>query len=29
MDVSIAPEFPQNLEWLNLSEPLRMALLRG
>ena len=29
MDVSIAPEFPQNLEWLNLSEPLRMAQLRG
>src|SRR3546814_12074922 len=29
MDVSIAPEFPQSLEWLNLAEPLRMAQLRG
>src|SRR3546814_18509635 len=29
MDVSIAPEFPQSLEWLNLAEPLRMAPLRG
>ncbi len=29
MDASIAPEFPQTLEWLNLVEPLRMAQLRG
>jgi hypothetical protein len=29
MDAAIAPEFPQNLEWLNLPEPLRMAQLRG
>ena len=29
MDASIAPEFPQSLEWLNLAEPLCMAQLRG
>src|SRR5690606_5729322 len=29
MDQTIAPEFPQSLEWLNLAEPLRMAQLRG
>lgn len=28
-DAGIAPEFPPSLEWLNLSEPLRMAQLRG
>lgn len=28
-DVGMAPEFPPSLEWLNLSEPLRMAQLRG
>lgn len=25
----IAPEFPQNLQWLNLAAPLRMSELRG
>jgi len=29
MEAVIAPEFPSTLEWLNLSEPLRMAQLRG
>ena len=29
MELAIAPEFPQTLEWLNLQEPLRMAQLRG
>lgn len=29
MEATIAPEFPQTLEWLNLTEPLRMAQLRG
>ena len=29
MDAQIAPEFPDSIEWLNLSEPLRMAQLRG
>lgn len=29
MELAIAPEFPQSLEWLNLTEPLRMAQLRG
>ncbi|HZW18405.1 MAG TPA: thioredoxin-like domain-containing protein [Luteimonas sp.] len=29
MDQTIAPEFPQSLEWLNLTEPLHMAQLRG
>lgn len=29
MDVRIAPEFPDSIEWLNLAEPLRMAQLRG
>lgn len=29
MEPAVAPEFPQSLEWLNLSEPLRMAQLRG
>lgn len=29
MELTVAPEFPQSLEWLNLSEPLRMAQLRG
>jgi hypothetical protein len=29
MEPTIAPEFPQTLEWLNLAEPLRMAQLRG
>ncbi|WP_101926966.1 MULTISPECIES: thioredoxin-like domain-containing protein [Luteimonas] len=28
-DAAIAPEFPASLEWLNLSDPLRMAQLRG
>lgn len=29
MELIDAPEFPPSLEWLNLSEPLRMAQLRG
>lgn len=29
MDVQVAPEFPDSIEWLNLTEPLRMAQLRG
>lgn len=29
MDPIVAPEFPPDLEWLNLAEPLRMAQLRG
>ena len=29
MDAAIAPEFPANIEWLNLLSPLRMAQLRG
>ncbi|NLG59531.1 MAG: redoxin domain-containing protein [Gammaproteobacteria bacterium] len=29
MDAQVAPEFPDSIEWLNLSEPLRMAQLRG
>lgn len=29
MDAAFAPEFPQTLEWLNLSSPLRMGQLRG
>ncbi|WP_149194196.1 redoxin domain-containing protein [Luteimonas suaedae] len=29
MDAQIAPEFPSSLDWLNLTEPLRMAQLRG
>lgn len=29
MESEIAPEFPPALEWLNLTEPLRMAQLRG
>ncbi|NZA27010.1 redoxin family protein [Luteimonas sp. SJ-92] len=29
MDAQIAPEFPDSLDWLNLTEPLRMAQLRG
>ncbi|MGV8932100.1 MAG: thioredoxin-like domain-containing protein [Luteimonas sp.] len=29
MDHTLAPEFPNTLEWLNLAEPLRMAQLRG
>ncbi|MEP6632957.1 MAG: thioredoxin-like domain-containing protein [Luteimonas sp.] len=29
MEVAIAPEFPTTLEWLNMTEPLRMAQLRG
>ncbi len=29
MDQTHAPEFPSNIEWLNLAEPLRMAQLRG
>lgn len=27
--LAVAPEFPGNLEWLNLTQPLRMAQLRG
>jgi Thioredoxin-like len=29
VDNTLAPEFPASLEWLNLSEPLRMSRLRG
>lgn len=29
MDPTPAPEFPPSLDWLNLTEPLRMAQLRG
>lgn len=29
MEAAIAPEFPSNLEWLNLMAPLRMSQLRG
>lgn len=29
MDAPLAPEFPPNLDWLNTTEPLRMAQLRG
>lgn len=29
MEASIAPEFPSNLEWVNLLAPLRMSQLRG
>ncbi|HST45251.1 MAG TPA: thioredoxin-like domain-containing protein [Luteimonas sp.] len=29
MDPTPAPEFPPTLDWLNLTEPLRMAQLRG
>ncbi len=29
MEASIAPEFPSNLEWINLLAPLRMSQLRG
>src|SRR5687767_4170062 len=29
MEAVIAPEFPSTLEWINLTEPLRMAQLRG
>lgn len=29
MEAAIAPEFPSNLEWINLLAPLRMAQLRG
>lgn len=29
MEASIAPEFPSNLEWINLLTPLRMSQLRG
>ena len=29
METTLAPEFPQTLEWLNLAEPLQMAQLRG
>ena len=29
MDATTAPEFPANVEWLNLLSPLRMAQLRG
>ena len=29
MDITLAPEFPPTLEWLNLAEPLSMAQLRG
>ena len=28
-DAATAPEFPASLEWLNLSDPLRMTQLRG
>ena len=28
-DAAPAPEFPASLEWLNLTDPLRMAQLRG
>ncbi len=29
MEAAIAPEFPSNLEWINLLAPLRMSQLRG
>ncbi len=29
MDMIIAPEFPETLQWLNLATPLRMTQLRG
>lgn len=29
MDMTLAPEFPASLQWLNLAEPLRMTQLRG
>lgn len=29
VDAAPAPEFPASLEWLNLTDPLRMAQLRG
>lgn len=29
MDATLAPEFPPSLEWLNTTEPVRMAQLRG
>jgi hypothetical protein len=29
VESNLAPEFPNDLQWLNLAEPLRMAQLRG
>ena len=29
MDATLAPEFPPTVEWLNTTEPVRMAQLRG
>jgi sugar lactone lactonase YvrE len=29
VESTLAPEFPNDLQWLNLAEPLRMAQLRG
>ncbi len=29
MDAPLAPEFPASLDWLNTTEPVRMAQLRG